>query len=52
MKQLEKQEFGEYLDLIVSVKLVEDMDEAIAHINRFGSSSYRLYYNGKCRTGE
>lgn len=32
-----EEEFGEYLDLIVSVKLVEDMDEAIAHINRFGS---------------
>lgn len=27
----------EYLDLIVSVKLVEDVHEAIAHINRFGS---------------
>lgn len=32
-----EEEFGEYLDLIVSVKLVEDMDEAIEHINRFGS---------------
>lgn len=32
-----EEEFEEYLDLIVSVKLVEDMDEAIAHINRFGS---------------
>lgn len=32
-----EEEFGEYLDLIVSVKLVEDMDEAITHINRFGS---------------
>ena len=31
-------EFGtEYLDLILSVKLVDDVDEAIAHINRFGS---------------
>ncbi|MDO5336086.1 MAG: glutamate-5-semialdehyde dehydrogenase [Eubacteriales bacterium] len=27
----------EYLDLIVSVKLVEDVEEAISHINRFGS---------------
>ena len=27
----------EYLDLIASVKLVSDVDEAIAHINRFGS---------------
>ena len=30
-------EFVEYLDLIVSVKLVDDIDEAIEHINRFGS---------------
>ena len=27
----------EYLDLIVSVKLVENVEEAIVHINRFGS---------------
>ena len=27
----------EYLDLIASVKLVDDVDEAIAHINHFGS---------------
>ena len=27
----------EYLDLIISVKVVQDIDEAIAHINRFGS---------------
>ena len=27
----------EYLDLIVSVKVVDDIDEAIAHINRYGS---------------
>lgn len=31
------EEFVEYLDLVVSVKLVDNMDEAIAHINRFGS---------------
>lgn len=30
-------EFVEYLDLVVSVKLVDDIDEAIEHINRFGS---------------
>ncbi len=29
--------FIEYLDLIVSVKLVDSVDEAIEHINRFGS---------------
>lgn len=27
----------EYLDMIISVKLVDSVDEAIAHINRFGS---------------
>lgn len=27
----------EYLDMIISVKLVENVDEAIAHINKFGS---------------
>ncbi len=27
----------EYLDAILSVKVVDDMDEAIAHINRYGS---------------
>ncbi|MGN0480240.1 MAG: glutamate-5-semialdehyde dehydrogenase [Lachnospiraceae bacterium] len=27
----------EYLDLIVSVKLVDDVNEAVGHINRFGS---------------
>lgn len=27
----------EYLDMILSVKIVADVDEAIAHINRFGS---------------
>ena len=27
----------EYLDLKLGIKLVDDMDEAIAHINRFGS---------------
>jgi glutamate-5-semialdehyde dehydrogenase len=27
----------EYLDLILSVKVVKDLEEAVAHINRFGS---------------
>jgi glutamate-5-semialdehyde dehydrogenase len=27
----------EYLDLILSVRIVDDLDEAIAHINRYGS---------------
>ncbi len=27
----------EYLDTVISIKIVEDIDEAISHINRFGS---------------
>lgn len=35
---MEEEEFRtEYLDLILSVKLVENVDEAIDHINRYGS---------------
>ena len=35
---MEDSEFGtEYLDLIVSLKLVEDVKEAVEHINTFGS---------------
>ena len=34
---VEEEEFREYLDLIVSVKLVSDVEEAVAHINRYGS---------------
>lgn len=35
---MEEEEFHtEYLDLILSVKLVEDVKEAVDHINRFGS---------------
>lgn len=29
--------YAEYLDLILAVKVVENMDEAIEHINRYGS---------------
>ncbi len=28
---------AEYLDLVISIKIVEDIDEAITHINRYGS---------------
>lgn len=35
---MQEDEFNtEYLDLVLSVKLVSDVDEAIDHINRFGS---------------
>ena len=30
-------EFKEYLDLIVSVKIVDTVNDAIAHINKYGS---------------
>ena len=35
---MEEEEFHtEYLDMVISVKLVEDVQEAIAHINQYGS---------------
>lgn len=35
---MEEEEFyREYLDLILSVKIVEDLEEAVAHINTYGS---------------
>ena len=34
---LDPEEYVEYLDLIASVKLVGGVDEAVEHINRFGS---------------
>ncbi|MCI4624331.1 MAG: glutamate-5-semialdehyde dehydrogenase [Candidatus Magnetoovum sp. WYHC-5] len=30
--------YNEYLDLILNVKIVKDMDEAIEHINKYGSA--------------
>ncbi len=30
--------YAEYLDLILAVRVVQDVEEAIAHINRYGSS--------------
>jgi glutamate-5-semialdehyde dehydrogenase len=38
IKKAISQDWGtEYLDLIVSIKVVSDIDEAIRHINRYGS---------------
>ena len=41
LKKIEKAEekdwYAEYLDLILAVKVVENMDEAIAHIEKYGS---------------
>ena len=36
-EEITESDFKEYLALKVSAKLVEDVDEAISHINRFGS---------------
>jgi glutamate-5-semialdehyde dehydrogenase len=37
IESITESEFIEYLDLTASVKLVDDVNEAIEHINRFGS---------------
>ncbi len=34
---IEDEKYPEYLDLIISVKLVDDVKEAVEHINRYGS---------------
>jgi glutamate-5-semialdehyde dehydrogenase len=36
-KASEKDWYAEYLDLILAIKIVEDIDEAIAHIEKYGS---------------
>lgn len=36
-KAVENDWYAEYLDLILAVKVVENMDEAIAHIEKYGS---------------
>lgn len=37
-KEAEEEDWGrEYLDLILNIKIVSDMDEAISHITRYGS---------------
>ena len=36
-KATEKDFYAEYLDLILSVKIVDDIDQAIDHINTYGS---------------
>ena len=37
VKSVDEQDFKEYLDMAISIKLVENVDEAIDHINRYGS---------------
>jgi len=31
--------YAEYLDLILAVRIVENLDEAVAHIEKYGSST-------------
>lgn len=48
-----EEEFNtEYLDLIVSVKLVENVQKAVAHINRFGSHHTDCIITEKKETAE
>lgn len=48
-----EEEFNtEYLDLIVSVKLVENVQEAVTHINRFGSHHTDCIITEKKETAE
>jgi glutamate-5-semialdehyde dehydrogenase len=37
IRAVEDDWYAEYLDLVVSVKVVQDMDEAMAHISQYGS---------------
>jgi glutamate-5-semialdehyde dehydrogenase len=39
----------EYLDLILSVKIVEDMDQAVSHITRYGSNHTEAIVTGDYR---
>lgn len=48
-----EEEFNrEYLDLVVSVKLVGDVQEAISHINRFGSHHTDCIITENAKTAE
>jgi glutamate-5-semialdehyde dehydrogenase len=42
----------EYLDLIIAIKVVKDVDEAIDHINRFGSHHSDAIVTGQVEHGE
>jgi glutamate-5-semialdehyde dehydrogenase len=44
--------YREYLDLIMAVKIVRDVDEAIAHINRYGSHHSDSIVTAKRSNGE
>ena len=42
----------EYLDLILSVKIVDSLDDAVAHINRYGSGHTDVIVSGSRPRGE
>jgi glutamate-5-semialdehyde dehydrogenase len=44
--------YKEYLDLIIAIKVVGDLDEAIDHINRYGSHHSDAIVTGSKRNGE
>jgi glutamate-5-semialdehyde dehydrogenase len=44
--------YKEYLDLVIAVRVVDDLDEAIAHINRFGSHHSDAIVTGNRDNGE
>jgi glutamate-5-semialdehyde dehydrogenase len=44
--------YREYLDLIIAIKVVKDLDEAISHINRYGSHHSDAIVTGRKSNGE
>ena len=44
--------YREYLDLIIAIKIVKSLDEAIGHINHFGSHHSDAIITGKKTNGE
>jgi glutamate-5-semialdehyde dehydrogenase len=49
---LDAEWYREYLDLIIAVKIVKSLDEAICHINHFGSHHSDAIVAGKKTNGE
>ena len=41
--------YAEYLDLILAVRVVTSLDEAIAHIEKYGSLAYRIHHHERLR---
>jgi glutamate-5-semialdehyde dehydrogenase len=49
---IEKDWFTEYLDAIIAVRVVDGIDEAIAHIARYGSAHTEAIVTGNAATAE